>query len=263
MTDATTVRCPSGLVVAPRKLKVRQLKLLSDRRMVKTKQVYEEFLNAGASEVVDRGPYPEGGSFDWRRALTGDRFRAMIGVRCATHGSKFDFDVKCDECGEIIKWTVDLDELPTIDYPQTTLDAWLARKPLTLTVGGKLASYKVSTGEEEQRIRQGLEKLKEGGPGRKPGPGDIMVDSLFLRLSVDGVEKRDLRDWLEDLDGDELGRIQSAMDAASGGVETVVVVQCNELGCGARVRAEIPFNGGSYWLPRGTETTTPTPDASE
>jgi len=258
-TDPTHVRCPSGLVVAPTGLKIRQLKLLSDRRSVKSGAVFEEFLRVGAAEIVDRGPYPDS-VWDWKRALIGDRFRALIGVRVATHGPSFDFDVRCDVCGEPIKWSLNLLELPVRDYPATTLEAWKSGKPMRLTVGGRAATYRVGTGEEEARMRAGIEKLKDGAStGRRAmqrGPGDDVTDSLFLRLDVEGVEKRDLRDWLDDLDGAELTRITESMDAASGGVETVTMVECQERDCGAKVRVEIPFTAGSYWLPRTTATTT-------
>jgi len=250
VADDSLVRCPSGLVVRVRKVKVAQLKLLSDRRSVTSGAVYEEFLRYGASEVVDRGPYPDSAEFDWRRALLGDRFRALIGVRVATHGHDFSFDAKCSECGEPIKWTLDLRELVSRDYPKATIDAWLARKPLETTLGGRRVTYAPMTGEEEQRVRGALEKLKNGTAGRPRQAGDQMTDTLFVRLNVEGVDKRDLRDWLDDVDGDELARMQDVMDRQSGGVETRIYVECGELNCGAKVLVEIPFGAGNYWLPR-------------
>lgn len=251
------VDCPSGLRVRVSKLKVRQFKLLGNRKALETGETFDSFLRSCAQEVVDPGPaypsYTPGTVFDWKAALQGDRFTALLGVRRVTHPDNFEFDVQCARCGDEVGWSVDLAKLPVVRYPASSVEAFVRREELIVEVAGRRVFYRLMTGAEEERIRNHLERLKKSDSRTRKHPFDPIVDAAIARLSkVEGLKPADVRDWYEDLDADEMLKIGRALEATAGGVETEIsVVHSEDPRCGGTTKVELPFGSKEFWIPRG------------
>lgn len=83
---ADVITCPSGLTGRVRGMKVREERVLADRKLAKSGGQIDELLAACWEETLDAGPYSlgEGGKLDLGKVLQGDRFFALLMVRALT-----------------------------------------------------------------------------------------------------------------------------------------------------------------------------------
>ena len=88
--------CPTGLTGRIRGMKVREERILSDRKLAKAGGQVDELLAACWEETVDAGPYDFGDKeIDWGKVLQGDRFVALLKIRALTYGPEYAFAVSC------------------------------------------------------------------------------------------------------------------------------------------------------------------------
>ena len=81
------ITCPSGLSGRIRGMKVREERVLADRRLAKSGGQVDELLAACWEETLDAGPYDFGEKpIDWGFVLQGDRFYALLQIRALTYG---------------------------------------------------------------------------------------------------------------------------------------------------------------------------------
>ena len=109
------ITCPSGLSGCIRGMKVREERILADRKLAKNGGQVDELLGACWEETLDPGPYDFGDKvIDWGQVLQGDRFYALLQIRALTYGPEYAFAVNCqsDGCRARIEWELDLRELP-------------------------------------------------------------------------------------------------------------------------------------------------------
>jgi hypothetical protein len=85
---ADVITCPSGLQGRVRGMKVREERVLADRKLAKSGGQVDELLAACWEETLDPGPYAlaEGAKLDLGKVLQGDRFFALLMVRALTYG---------------------------------------------------------------------------------------------------------------------------------------------------------------------------------
>ena len=246
MSDENVV-CPSGLTVQVRKAKIRDFQLLQDRKEVKAGRATANLIKACVTNVVDAGPY--GDKLDWTKVLVGDQMVAMMAVRRVTHGDAFDFDVMCPYCRARISWSVNLSELAMQPYSSEAIALFKERKPCTAMVLGKAFEFDHVTVELAARAAKliGDERRNAGSKG---GSGNALAEGLLVRLkSVEGIEKADLREWVEDLDLDVLKQIRKELEKYDGGIETEIAVECEA--CGAAPEIELPLDLRRFWLSAG------------
>ena len=90
------ITCPSGLSRRIRGMKVREERVLADRRLAKSGGQVDELLAACWEETLDAGPYDFGEKpIDWGVVLQGDRFFALLQIRALTYGPTYAFAVNC------------------------------------------------------------------------------------------------------------------------------------------------------------------------
>ena len=109
------ITCPSGLTGRVRGMKVREERILADRKLAKSGGQVDELLGACWEETLDPGPYDFGDKgIDWGAVLQGDRFYALLQVRALTYGPEYAFALGCqnDGCRARFEWELDLTELP-------------------------------------------------------------------------------------------------------------------------------------------------------
>ena len=95
----TNITCPSGLSGQIRGMKVKEERILADRKLSKSGSQLDELLSACWLETIDSGPYEfKNGNVDWKKVLQGDRFYTLLQIRTATYGSEMSSQVVKEFC---------------------------------------------------------------------------------------------------------------------------------------------------------------------
>lgn len=238
------ITCPSGLAGEVRALKVRELQQLGDASLARGGRNLDIMLGM-MTAITDPGPYPweVGARPNWDAVLSGDRFAALIDIRCATWGADYEFTIPCAECGEPIPWELDLRELPRTAFPAETL--------AQLTDGGKnefscagpageIVRFKLLNGADEKAI----DAHRRQNNGRF-GIGDGLVRKI---LGVDELKDAKVREWIYDLDAQPARALLERMQLVEGGVETDIEIVCKDVGCMWRQWVSLPF-GRAFYVP--------------
>ena len=243
--------CPSGLTGTVRGWKAKEANLLADRRNARTGAGFDKMLSACWLETTNPGPYgadagAQAPGLAWGKVLTCDRFKTLLGIRAATFGDSYGFDVQCADktCREKIEWECNLSELPCKDLPDASREKIAAgdnRFEYALQWGsaeGRSVFYKLQTGDGEREAM----KLIRGQDTR------LAVASLASRIvEIDGVEKGKLTAFIDDLEMADISAMMDAFDESDGGIESTIEVECSA--CGELQLVELPLER-EFWLPR-------------
>ena len=185
-----TITCPSGLTGRIRGMKVREERVLADRKLAKQGGQMDQLLASCWEETLDPGHYDFGDTAkpDWGKVLQGDRFFALLMIRALTYGPEYAFGVGCQNgaCRERIEWEVDLTQLPVRCLSDESRAAFLAgnRSETTLPDAGKRVVFRLLTGEDERK----LPALQRAAPDR------LLSAVLAYRVAeIEGVEAKGKR----------------------------------------------------------------------
>jgi len=167
-------------------MKVREERVLADRKLAKSGGQIDELLAACWEETLDAGPYTlgEGGKLDLGKVLQGDRFFALLMLRALTYGPEYAFGVGCrnDNCRARIEWELDLTKLPVRKLSEESRAAFVAgnRFETTLPDAGKRVRFRLLTGDDERKL-----------PAiQRSAPDKLLSAVLAYRvLDIDGVER--------------------------------------------------------------------------
>lgn len=240
---------PSGIRFSVRGLKMQEVKLLQNRKAMENGTAFDSIIEACVT-VHDPGPAYPGtnpqNTLNWKTtALQGDRFLALLMIRVHTHGSCYAFDARCPECKKKIPWEVELHELAVQPYPEWSIAKHVARELLDAKLGDVAVKFSLITSEDEKRI---MKKLNED-------ESDPLMMSLLYRLrEVEGVEKKDVADWLASADFGDVVEFRNEIEEANGGVDTSITIECKRCG---EFPVDIPFAQPGYWFPRSRATGIP------
>jgi hypothetical protein len=240
MTDVIT--CPSGLQGRVRGMKVREERVLADRKLARGGGQVEALLAACWEETLDPGPYDfEGGRMDWSQVLQGDRFYALLRVRALTYGPLYAFSVACREegCRSTIEWELDLFDLPVRTLSEASRAAFASgnRFETRLPDAGRHAWFRLLTGADEQRLATAAR-----------GAGERAFSAMLaLRvLELEGVDSQGKRRALEDLTLRDADFLLGEFDRVDCGVDTALEVECPH--CLLTQEVELPFDR-TFFLP--------------
>jgi len=257
--DCKTVTLPSRAQVDIRPIRIaEENKLASAAKGAHAlDRALEEVLSACVPAVVDPGPYgflEVGSRPDWRRMLSGDRFVAMIELRKISYRDGhllYAMDLACPggRCPRF-DYMIDLDrELVRRDLDDEAYRRVAAGEPFEATIAARRVTFQLGTGQTEETAKA----------LRKQHPARPMACLLRARLlDVEGVERRDILDWI---DGNNLAKaypglssqdgedLRDALDRAECGIDTEVDIRCEH--CGSEYAIDLPFDSG-FLLP-GTE----------
>jgi hypothetical protein len=238
-------RCPSGLTANIRSMKVREERVLADRKLAKSGGQLDELLRACSGAPTDPGPYVfREKSIEWGAALQGDRFFALLMIRALTYGPQYAFGVSCRNCRMRIDWEVDLTKLPVRPLSPESRAAFIAgnRFETMLPDAANRVGFKLLTGDDERK----LPALQRAAPDR------LLSAVLAYRvLDIEGVESKDKRAFLEDLTLRDADFLVDEFDRVDCGVDTTIEVECPE--CREVQDVELPFDS-AFFLP-GKERT--------
>ena len=236
----TLITCPSGCSGHVRGMRVREERVLADRRLAKSGGQLDELLASCWQETVEAGPYQLGEKgIDWGAVLQGDRFFALLMIRALTYGPEYAFAVSCRTCRARIEWEVDLTKLPVRPLSPESRAAFIAgnRFATTLPDAGKPVTFKLLTGGDERK----LPALQRAAPDR------LLSAVLGYRVvAIDGVDPKDQRQFLEDLTLRDADFLVDEFDRVDCGVDTTIEVECPE--CRETQEVELPFDS-AFFLP--------------
>lgn len=240
---AEIITCPSGLSGRVRGMKVREERILADRKLAKDGGLIEALLRACWEQTLEPGPYAlaESGTLDWGAVLQGDRFFAVLMVRAITYGPMYAFGVGCRNaaCRERIEWELDLTKLPVRALSEEHRSRFVGgnRFVTTLPDLGKQVTFRLLTGADERK----LPALQRAAPGK------IFSAVLAYRvIEIEGVEAKDKRACLEDLSMRDANALVDTFDRVDCGVETTIEIECPT--CFTVQEVELPFDQ-SFFLP--------------
>ena len=237
------ITCPSGLTGRVRGMKVREERILADRKLAKSGGQIDELLAACWEETIDAGPYtlPENGKLDLGKVLQGDRFFALLMVRALTYGPEYAFGVNCRNanCRARIEWEIDLTKLPVRQLSDESRAAFIGgnRFETTLPDAAKRVRFKLLTGDDERK----LPALQRSSPDR------LLSAVLAYRvLDIDGVDAKSKRQFIEDLSMSDADFLVDEFDRVDCGVDTTIEIECPE--CFTQQEIELPFDK-EFFLP--------------
>ena len=226
-----------------RKLKVKEVRSLTDRNLQQRGGSLGALLKACWCDTIDTGPYGDG-PLDWDRVLQGDRVYAMIQLGRLTYpGVPYDFSVPCMHCGKLINWSIDIDDLEVFDLPEASREAIALdqnRFEAKANTGEKIV-FRLLVGADEAKIPEMTEKH----------PERLLELSLNLKIEeIEGVEPAAKMEWIQNLDLDVLEDLADQFEEVDCGVETAIDIRCHSFACGAEQEVEVPF-GLSYLVRTG------------
>ena len=241
------ITCPTGLTGRIRGMKVREERILADRKLAKAGGQVDELLAACWQETVEAGPYEFGEEdIDWGQVLQGDRFFALLKIRSLTYGADYAFAVACQNegCRARIEWEIDLGALPCRELSEESRAAFGDgnRFETVLPDAGKRVWFRLLTGADERKL-----------PQLRRGAGDRLLSAMlaFRVVEVEGVEPRERRRFIEDLTMRDADFLVDEFDRVDCGVDTTIEIECPE--CFATQEVDLPFDR-TFFMP-GRERT--------
>ena len=249
MTEIIT--CPSGLAGVVRGLKVREERILADRKLAKANAQLDELLRACWVETHDAGPYVVGErGIDWDAVLQGDRFYALLAIRIATYGQTYAFSMTCSEerCRARFEWELDLRGLPVRPLTSESRALFVGgnRFETMLADAKRRVTFRLLTGVDERK----LPTL------RRNADGQIMTAVLAHRcVEIEGVAAQEKRRFIEELSMSDADALVETMNQADYGVVTRIDVECPE--CLATQEIELPFGRSFFARTKTSATSSP------
>jgi len=230
-----TIQCPSGLVGEIRGLKVKELNILADPRLIKGGRQVDKILTSCWMETQDAGPYDFGDKgISWDKVLQGDRFFTLLKIRSLSLGESYVFDVTCNRttCREHFEWELSLSDLPVKPLPEGYRDIFKSgnRFETKLPSLGKRIWFRLAVGADEERFA----KLRQHNRDR------LWSAMLALRIvEIENVKDNDKRQFIEELDISDAEFLRKEFDVVDCGVETTIEVECPE--CMTMQEIELPL----------------------
>lgn len=245
MSDIIT--CPSGLSGRIRGMKVREERILADRKLAKRGGQMDRLLAACWEETLEPGPYDFGDKdIDWGVVLQGDRFYALLQLRTLTYGPEYAFAVNCQNegCRARIEWELCLHDLPCRALSDQSRAAFENgnRFEATLPGVGKRVWFRLLTGADERKL-----------PQLRRNAGERLLSAMlaFRVVEVEGVDARDKRRFIEDLTMRDADFLMDEFDRVDCGVDTTVEIECPE--CFATQDVDLPFDR-TFFMPATQRT---------
>lgn len=252
--SVATVTAPSGLSGTVRRLKIKELNLLADRKLARRGTSITELIRSVWVETLDPGPYrsplvswPEDSRGQllprWEDVLLGDRTAILLAIRELSRGPDLSFEVTCTshDCRRPIPWTLDTRQLERQPLSQEAVVRFQEGENLFfrhLPVSGKQVGFKLLTGADEAQVAR---------IGQSDGTGAMVTATLLLRLPyLEGTNTpRERRDFIEEMDAGDAEWLQGQWEAAEAAVQSEIEVECPN--CWRLQTVSIPFDADFFW----------------
>jgi hypothetical protein len=256
------IECPSGLAGQLRGIKGKEIKVLTDRGIIRRGEVTDALLDACWEATTDPGPYTgairDNGKPDWQQVLQGDRFFLATRIHALTYGP-LEITTRCpnEDCknhkrGFVL--AIDMvKELPVKKLaPEDRVAFVNGNEFQTALPDGREMVFRLRTGADEKRFLQ--KGITEDDALKMFIP--IMVTRI---LRIDGVDDAKKKQFFDEADLQYCFDSLAAMDEHDCGVETTFENECPA--CYTGVRFEIPFR--KALLAPGTRKPKPSASSSD
>lgn len=248
----TTITCPSGLKGEIRSLKIRDGRWLSNKQLQRKNKIIDRILSECWVSTEDPGIYTldANGKPKWLDALVGDRDYALIAIRSESWGP-YEIKLTCDACEQRFVWEIDLEEMLSEqgkplskESRETFKTSNLFSTEIELDELRKV-EFKLATGADAMKAFQRRQKRSKQR-GKNDDDENLLLDAVKIRLrGVDGIEGKDLDDFLEGLPLRKLRSFIKAFDRHDCGIDTTVEYECPN--CGDRDDVDLPFDPAFFF----------------
>lgn len=230
--------CPSGMSLQIRGMRGKELKILSDRKALRSGAFLDKIISACTEAVIDPGPYDfqaGDGPPEWDKVLVGDKVFATISVRVATFGADFPFKGRCRQCGEQQEYSIQLDQLEVQKLDSKDAIAFRVGNEMTAELPGetpKKVVFRLATGADEKRVAKAVDS------------DEAMILMMSYRIvSIEGIDN--VKGYLNDAGLEEIMSLLREFNKRDCGVDTDIEVECSK--CEFRQAVKLPL-GPEFWL---------------
>jgi hypothetical protein len=176
-------------------------------------------------------------NIDLNELTSSDKHFLLLKLRVISYGSEYPVSFKCQECGKVSEYNINLDSLP-VDYlgddfvePYDTVELPVSKSVVEL----RLPRIK-DLNDADLRAKRFNKKFPES-------KGDITyIYRLMTNIaSVDGEIKKltDLQKFVEELHTKDSSYLRSKINKVKIGFDTEIVEECHK--CNADVKFDLPI----------------------
>lgn len=189
------------------------------------------------------------------KLLTIDRTFLLIYLRGISYSPFYEVELNCSDCDNRYKYTVDLDALQVTHCPDDFTELSLEDQ---FPDCGYLFKYKLSRGEDDDRVRDYREKRSKEYDATND-------DSLLYRIAIltEGIRKNASSEYVTDqlkkmhllrnMGVADVNYIRNVISEPPFGVNTIIETECSS--CLHEFKAELPLET-SFFFPKARKTTT-------
>ena len=189
---------------------------------------------------------PDG--MDSKELLLVDRFAVLLALRTKTFGPEYNFNFRCEDCGEQQKGHINIVKDFDERTPKGDLEEPFAIK---LEDAGKTVKMRFLRGEDEDQIAKNAKRMKMQS-------NDSDDPSYLLRIAMQIVEVEDeepekikslvfRQRFIEDISANDLCALEDAMNELEPGIDTRIYPECGK--CQYINEMTMPFSA-EFFRPR-------------
>lgn len=218
-----------------RSMTAREEDILTSRALLKSHKAISMLLK---SCMIDK-------TVDVDKLLIGDRNAILIGIRITGYGPEYNTAISCPNCGEEVKRTVDLREMPIKRFPDDAqpLRVGVNEFEFTLPKLKKKVIFKLMTGEDEKEL------MAYADSTRKQGIVEELITTrhkLMIQSLGGETDKGKLAQIIRNMPAADSRAFRKYVDNLTPGVELTMPFQCGACGNEAK-EVEVPLGTEFFW----------------
>lgn len=215
-----------------RSMTMKEEKLLSTQRLVRTGQVLDRIFESCIKEHLDPSAL-----------LSADRTFLLIWLRGISYGPEYDVQIKCPGCNNSFPETINLNELP-VDFADDDL-----KEPIydELPRAGVGFSYRFMRGADEMVVSRHRERSVRSWGDEAVDDTLIVRDRILIDSIGDFTDKAEIETILENLSAEDSSYINTVLTSPGFGVDTSLPMICPM--CSNNFNIELPIDA-NFFFPR-------------
>jgi len=186
-----------------------------------------------------------------------DRWHLFLYMRCLSYGGDYSFNYRCEECGEKMRHTMDLEKDLEVTYADDehlleALETPLLEEPFSLhfPVNDKTIRWRMLRGRDEIAVDKYVKRMRQSSRKSLPKGEDPGYAYRLARriVEIDGEEPSisDALGLIESLRGKDALAIRQAIRSVDFGVEQDLHPICDN--CGWENEVSLPLDK-TFFLP--------------
>jgi len=240
------VTCPSGLSGRIRRLRIKDLDILSSTVKAKDGGNVDAFLASAWTGLVDHGPYQQpwvdfSNGVRWPQVLSGDRTWVLLALRIITCGPMFHFRITCRQtrCGHQYDSAVDLGRVGFHGMSPEAAASLACGQNVhyrVLPLSQRRVGFRLLTGEDDVRQARVLAE----------NPENLVTAITLMRLEeIDGATSpSERRRFVTEMDVEDSEWLTAEWEAADVWVDQMIETTCPQ--CARTSSLVIPFDSDFF-----------------